>query len=368
MNTELRDLLVQAGYARAARADFRWHQVIVHRNIASVPPARHVGGAAVWNHGFNLILLEENGTPTHYAKCRPASVSETMHEATVLAALAADPDLADIIPPTQSASSATLRVQVSRFIGDRPWDADSIRGNVIAWTRAVREILAIVSRLAERALVLLPDQESQGPVHPGEGVRALLAALAPIGLPNELQEVLLAAGDSAPAVAARSQHGDLWPANLIERPGGGWWLLDFEMYGRIRMPFHDVFHLVRTSASLEDGRTWLRQLAAGDAWAVAQQLIIREAAANSALPAGALSALAIYYFAEMTERLYRSGTPPSFWNPYLSELHDAAQHLRQFGTIEDLLVGSRGESPDSSTAELRSDAARGDDPTAPRRK
>jgi len=322
----------------------------------------------VWNHGFNLILLDEKGTPTHYAKCRPASVSETMHEASVLAEFATDPGLAEIIPSTQSASSSTLRVQVSRFIGDRPWDADSIRGNIGAWTRAVREILAIVGRLADRALVLLPGQDTQAIVHPGESVSPLLAALTPIGLPNESLKVLLATADLAPAVAACPQHGDLWPANLIERPDGGWWLLDFEMYGRIRMPFHDVFHLVRTSAALEDGRTWLQQLAVGDEWARAQQQIIREAAASNALTTGALSALAIYYFAQMTERLYRSGTPQSFWSPYLSELNYAAEHLREFRTMEDLLMGSRHGSESSPTAEVQRDALRGEGPTVPRRK
>jgi hypothetical protein len=288
----------------------------------------------VWNHGFNLILLDEKGTPTHYAKCRPASVSETMHEANVLAAFATDPGLAEIIPPTHSASSSTLNVQVSRFIGDRPWDADSIRGNISAWTRAVREILAIVGRLADRALVLLPDQDIQVVAHPGEIVSPLLAALTPIGLPNESLKVLLAAVDLAPAVAACPQHGDLWPANLIERPNGGWWLLDFEMYGRIRMPFHDVFHL----------------------------------AASNALTTGALSALAIYYFAQMTERLYRSGTPQSFWSPYLAELNYAAEHLRQFRTMENLLMGSRHGSDSSPTAELQRDAPRVEGPTSPRRK
>jgi hypothetical protein len=368
VNKELRDLLIRGGYESAARPGFRWHQVIVHRNIASVPPARHVAGEAVWNHGFNLILLDEKGVPTHYAKCRPASVSGTMHEATVLAAFATDPGLADIIPPTRSVSSATLTVQVSRFIGDRPWDADSIRGNVGAWTRAVREILAIVRRLAERAAVLLPAQNCQRIAHPGEAVRPLLAALTPIGVDNEALEVLLAAADSAPTVDARPQHGDLWPANLVERPEGGWWLLDFEMYGRIWMPFHDVFHLVRTSASLDDGGTWLQQLAVGDEWARAQQRIIREAAVDSALPASALSVLAIYYFAEMTERLYRSGTPQSFWQPYLSEIHDAVDHLKKFGTLEDLLVGSPSGANSSTSDQPRSALRPGDGLNPPRRK
>jgi hypothetical protein len=158
-------------------------------------------------------------------------------------------------------------------------------------------------------------------------------------LPNESLEVLQAAADSAPAVAARPQHGDLWPAKLIERRGGGWWVLDFEMYGRIRMPLHDAFHLVRTSTSSDGGGTWLRRLAVGDEWARAQQQIIREVAARSAVPAGALTAVAIYYFAEMTERLYRSGTPQSFWEPYLAEIRDAVERLNKFGSLEHLLVG-----------------------------
>jgi hypothetical protein len=339
VNRELRDLLARGGFECAARPGFRWHQVIVQRNIASVPPVRHVPGAALWNHGFNLILLDEKGTPTHYAKCRPASVSEMMHETTVLTALAVDPALADIIPATRTVSSETMTVQVSRFIGDRTWDADSLIRDVRAWTHAVRAILVIVDRLADRAVVLLPDHAGQRSIRPGEPLRPLLAALAPVGLPNESLELLMAAADSAPAVAARPQHGDLWPANLVERREGGWWVLDFEMYGRIRMPLHDAFHLVRTSALPSGEGTWLQQLATGDDWARAQQQIIREAAARSEVPASAVSALAIYYFAEMTERLYRTGTPSSFWEPYRAELSHAVEHLNVSGTLERLLLG-----------------------------
>src|SRR5207253_6463326 len=125
-------------------------------------------------------------------------------------------------------------------------------GDLTEWMGAMRGILATVSRLAERAAVLLPDQGEQETVRPGDAVRPLLNILEIVGLPNESLHLLATAADAAPAVLMRPQHGDLWPANLIQRDDGGWWVLDFEMYGRIRVPLHDVFHLVRTSA-LPDG-------------------------------------------------------------------------------------------------------------------
>lgn len=339
MNRELRDLLVAGGYTRAARPDFRWHEVIVHRNIASVPPVQEGAASGLLNHGFNLILLDEQGTPTHYAKCRPALVPETQHEVSVLTALSADAALAEIIPLTRAARSESLSVQVSRFIGDRTWASDPSRGDIGAWVRATREILLIMLQLAERADVLLPDASHKQQIRLGEAVRPLLSTLSAMGLPSESQEALLSAADSASAVATRPQHGDLWPANLIQRSDGGWWVLDFEMYGRIRVPLHDVFHLVRTSTS-PDEVTWLRRLDVGDDWARAQQQIIREEAARQAVPQSALTALSIYYFVEMTARLYRSGTPRSFWQPYLSETRDAVEYLSKFGTLESLLLGS----------------------------
>ena len=338
MNRELRDLLVAAGYADAARPDFRWYQVIVHRNIASVPPVRHDSASALQNHGFNLILLSAEGAPTHYAKCRPALASETAHEVSILTALAADPALAEIIPDTRTASSATLSVQVSRFIGDQTWASDWRRQQLNRWTPATREILATMSTLAQRAAVLLPDPAQQREIKPGDAVEPLLRALSPMGLPNESAKILLAAVDSAPAVAPRPQHGDLWPANLIQRAEGGWWVLDFEMYGRIQMPLHDVFHLLRTSTS-PDEVSWLRRLERGDDWARAQRQIVHEEAARQAVAESALTAVAIYYFVEMTVRLYRAGTPRSFWEPYLSEIHDAVAFLRKFGTLARLLIG-----------------------------
>ena len=351
MNRELRQLLVEGGYEPAARPDFRWHQVIVHRNIASVPPVRTVPGAALWNHGFNLILLDEHGMATHYAKCRPAAVPEMMHEAAVLTALAGDPVLADIIPRTRTVSSATVRVQVSQFIGDHSWDSDAIIGDVNAWTHAVRGILEVVGRLADRAAVLLPGRVDQRTIRPVDAVGPLLEALVTAGMPNEWIQRLLAAAESAPAVPTSPQHGDLWPANLIARQDGGWWVLDFEMYGRIRVPLHDAFHLVRTSALEDGGGTWLQRLGVGDAWARAQQAIIREAVARGHVPDDAVSALAIYYFAEMTERLHRSGTPRTFWEPYLAELRDAVQRLTTMGTLDDLLLGEQNGSANSAAVQ-----------------
>jgi phosphotransferase family enzyme len=338
VNRELRDLLAQAGYEHAARPGFRWHQVIVHRNIASVPPLRHAPGTALWNHGFNLILLGETGAPSHYAKCRSTSVRET-HEATVLTILSADPALADIVPSFRSASSATLTVQVSQFIGDRSWDADSIRGDLTQWTRAVRGILETVRRLAERAIVLLPDHADRSMMRLEDALTPHLTTLRTAGLPNESLDVLATAAEMAPEVPKRPQHGDLWPANLIQRADGGWWVLDFEIYGRIGVPLHDVFHLVRTSALPDGDGTWVRQLAGAGEWARAQQQIMREAVVESGVPAAAITGLVIYYFAEMTARLYRYGTPRSFWEPYLAEIRDAVQHLEVSGTLEHLLLG-----------------------------
>ena len=342
MNRELRDLLVECGYERAGLSEFRWHDVIVHRNIASIPPVPHGGGAMLWNHGFNLILLDGRGAPTHYAKCRPASAADTKHETAVLSALTADSALADIIPPTRIASSGPLSVQVSRYVGNRTWATDSTKRDVKSWTRGAREILAKVDRLARSAAVLLPTTYDQHILRPGAAVRPLLPALARLGLPSKSLAQLSAAAEAAPAIPARPQHGDLWPANLIARPDGGWWVLDFEMYGRIRMPLHDALHLVRTSASTASGGTWLHRLAADDDWAHAQQQVIGDAAAGSEVPGAAITAVAIYYLAEMTERLSRFGNPPSFWEPYVAELVDAVEYLNECGTLEGLLLGSRG--------------------------
>jgi hypothetical protein len=330
VNAELAELLVAAGCGTAASMEASWSRFVMVYNVSRIPrggPRLH--GAGVAHRGFNLILLDERGDPSHYVKCRPAGDPRLQRETRVMAALHAHPDLAKIVPDAWYRTSERLAVHVCAYVDGENLESNVSKYSVRAWEQAATEILIAADRVAEHAPALCVDIEM--PAAPLD----LHAATAP-----DLQRVVqlgLSPDDAdaisrALAVAARAkphaQHGDLWPANIVDTPSG-WQILDFEDYGLIHIPLFDAIHFVRSAPMARDGKHWFDVMNAPDTdWTHASRRVLRAAAQRRELGHDVVTAALAYYLVSMTARLHDRDNPRTIWGGVLAEVQTLASQLR----------------------------------------
>ena len=142
-----------------------------------------------------------------------------------------------------------------------------------------------------------------------------------------------------PPLPRQLQHGDLWPGNIIGW-GGDWWLLDFEVFGRVQVPLHDVFHLLRANPG--PGVQTKRGLSAGPGvhrpgWSEPSRAVLGGFAARLGLSPAAVGGAYLYYLLEVTARLHGRSAPHWFRAPYLDELRLVAADLETGLPLEALV-------------------------------
>lgn len=169
-----------------------------------------------------------------------------------------------------------------------------------------------------------------------------LDALLDAGISPELVCGLEAALAHAGTVPRMLQHGDLWPRNVL-RCDDHWWILDFELYGRVQIPMYDALHLVRTTwdarpASRESRRAWLDYLMGNGA----ESRVYRETAVHAARAAALTPAQAggtlVYYVVDIAARLYLRRILARDVAPYLLEVSRLGEWLLSGWRPENLFL------------------------------
>jgi len=333
VNRELRALLAEAGLATGA-----WSDIILVHNVAALPPPETPRGDYIWNRGFNLLVLDAHGRVAHYCKCRRPDDEALANETRVREVLARDPALAAIVPSTRGVASDAVQIQVSRHV---PGDSFSRMVAVLStrrWERAVGEILAAVARVTTRAAELMPHLAAPaGGVTLADEAAWALEHLGNAGVPPETVARLARVLEEAGRAPSSPQHGDLWPGNIV-RHDDSWWLLDFEMFGRIRIPLYDAFHLVRTSWHLRPGGALpllalLRDREAGPAC----RSVLGAAARRAGLTRRQVGGAFVAYLVDIAARLHRRGMPSAYWMPYVTGLQRLDNDLAAPTPLEDLV-------------------------------
>ena len=140
-----------------------------------------------------------------------------------------------------------------------------------------------------------------------------------------LLERALAAGHDAPA---RLQHGDLWPPNvLVDR--GHWYVLDLELFGRIRVPLYDLLHMLHICSDVRrpggrTGRPWIERISTGDASEAAPLALIRRIATRQGLSPVAMFATVVYYVVDIAARVKARGAWTADWREYVAQVERLA--------------------------------------------
>lgn len=352
MNAELRELLRSMASDDGAR-EWEWDRVVLVRNGRKLPFFRNGGPLREEAHGFDLLLLGPDFRPRHYCKVRPREDPKLTHASRILEALATDPVLAGAVPPTRSRRTRNLQVQVTAYLTGPRLDHLLADMPTEAWTAAVDEVLdlaeAISRRLSGGAIDLRPRGANEAlPLR--ELARSGLDHLEEAGFIRGVRPLLEEALARAGTLPMTAQHGDLWPGNVIRSNGGSWQILDFEEFGRVRMPLFDTLHMLRTSelarTGTPPGTIWLARLRSGGSEAAAARRILdarrRALSLSPAATAGAL----VHYLVELAAWLHGvRRAPPDYWEPVLAELDHVAGVLRSGAALEDLLLpGSGGPS------------------------
>lgn len=310
-----------------------WTGAVVMQNYGGIPLASGVRPGK--DSGFNLALLGAGQRPSHFARCRPPLQSAILAETELLARLAADPDIRPHLPRAAAGSTARIAAQLSIFIeGDRLTRLVR-RAPPDRLARDIDEILVIAERIGAVA-----DRDGRGDaVVLSEACRPLLEEVRRAGLESGRARALEAMLGKAGSVPALSQHGDLWPPNVL-RHGETWVLLDFEHFGRLRVPLVDAVQLVRSTVALRwPGRGgWIRGLAATGPYAAFSRTLLGAARLRHGLARPAALGCVAFALLEIVARFTSVGRPEADWVPALNELRSLSD-LAAASRAADLLFG-----------------------------
>jgi len=320
----------------------RWSDAMIIGNDRPLPPSAQASGGRKWLRGFNLLILAEDGHPSHFCKCRPADHPVALRELRILETLCSDERLRDTIPATWGQTSEKILLQISRYVRGERCDRRVSRQGADECLATLDAILENVRRVACVATERLSGEIIRtARIELAAECRPLIDYLAEAGATASDLRTLEGVVSAAGSVPWFPQHGDLWPKNVI-RNRDGWWLLDFEDYGRISVPLYDFWHLARTSLERRglvdhgdvSGPTWIdliREEPAGFAAGLRQRLTA--AARAFGLNVEQVRGSLIYYTLNVAVWSHRRQAAPAFWQENLGLLRRLSAGLA-FGPIE----------------------------------
>lgn len=309
-------------------------EVLFVHNVAAVPPTRSATTVTGGRSGFNVVLLDPQGAPTHFCKCRPSGDPDVAHEVAVVHAGSADAEVAKYLPRSALATTERLSACVSVYEDGRRYQNVIASQTTAAWAAAVEELTGITERMSARVAVAMPALLPGTPLVLADEARWALDHLATLQMAPKHRDALLRALLAGGSVPAALQHGDLWPANVLQRESG-WLLLDLEGFGRITTPLYDLFHLLHTSfvqrrAGGESAHgMWVDALRDPGEDSTAARAILRRAVKRHELtPEAALAAL-VYYVVDLAARVHVRGVWGAWWETYVKEATQLAELLRK---------------------------------------
>lgn len=308
--------------------------VMLVRNVGAVPPARNAALTARAASGFNAILLDQAGRPTHFCKCRPAGDPRVAHEVAVSRAARGQAPLSAHVPQSALASTPSLSAGVSPYEEGRRYDLFVGRQSTAAWSATIEEIVAVTERVSSAVADARPDLAAEPElILAGEATRGL-EQLARLEVPLKRRDALVRALVAGGGVRTTLQHGALRPSRVLLREAG-WLLLGLGEYGRIRTPLYDLFHLLQLSFAERRGRRegapelWIEALRDASDDSTAARAILRRAVRRFDLGAdSALGALAYYVIDRASRARHENGTD-ALPAGALDEVNRLADLLRQ---------------------------------------
>jgi hypothetical protein len=352
MRSDFASLLERAGFDTSERGF--WQRVVMIDNRGLLPAQRLDEGDVMMLRGFNALVLDRSGVPTHFCKCRPPT-KDWIRQTELCTRMSMEPALRHMIPSAWGVGSAEVHMAISTYVPGRLLESS------VSWMRpaklaaALVEILRSMETIALYGVIIDPDVFG-GQTHIDLAAEAEWAfdVIPPSLVAHGQAEVLRDAIASAGKIRRALQHGDLWPRNIL-RNDGHWWLLDFDTFGRIQVPLYDAFHLVRSCWALRQGRrvtrwtlsparlpnpfpSWIHRLRTSSTIDMEQRTLAWARARQELTNVEALGTLA-FYLIDMAARMYRRQLRMQYVEPYLTDLSVLAECLEAGETFVDAFGG-----------------------------
>jgi|SoiMethySBSTD1v2_1073268.scaffolds.fasta_scaffold305471_2 hypothetical protein len=350
MNSDFVALLEQAGLDTRERGF--WQRIVMVDNRGILPVHWPDEDDLMTIRGFNALVLDRHGAPTHFCKCRPPT-REWIRQTELCTQMSKEPELRHVMPPAWEVGSADVHISISAYVPGR------VLESTVSWMRprklckALREIIQAMETVSRRGAIVAPGF-FRGQTHvdlAAEAEWAFDAIPSPLLERNQaaiLREAIAAAG----TVRRVLQHGDLWARNIL-RYDSHWWLLDFDTFGRTQVPMYDACHLVRSSWALRHGRlqrvtrwtqspvwfpqrtpSWMDRLRSSTPANVDRRTLAWACVRHGLTRVEAVGALA-FYLIDMTARMYRRRARLQYIEPYLVDLSALADSLHAGETFAD---------------------------------
>lgn len=338
MRPQLQRLLLAGGVP--ADALERWQRVAFMANWGSLAPSSADPHQNASNRGLHVVVLGNDGVPTHYCKLRRIDPNGVpLRESVLLESFSTHPLSAAVVPRTTVARDGRLEGQVADYLSGERFDRVVPQLSLVERSQATSRVLDAAAAIASAARDLpevFPDLTSHVTVD--DAARDALALLPDLGLSSSdtaLYQGLLKDIEPVPAV---TQHRDLWPKNVITQ-STGYKIVDFDDYGIVTVPMYDAFHLVLCVDDLarpRDGRRWLDRLSARDDDGTQMRRVLRKAGDDLNLTLRQRMGCLVYYLIDVPVFIYQRGAPEIYWGRYRDELPHLARLIRAAASLDDL--------------------------------
>jgi hypothetical protein len=195
-------LLEQAGFDTSDRGF--WQRVVIVHNAGMLPAERLDQGDVMATRGFNALVLDRSGVPTHFCKCRPPTKA-WIRQTDLYARMSMMPALRRMIPRARGVSSRDLHMSITTYVPGRLLASRVWWMTPVALGVTLREILEQMETISQHAAAVDPD-EPVGQTHVDLEARAAWAfdALPPSLLAPQKAAVLRTAVAAAGFAECRS--------------------------------------------------------------------------------------------------------------------------------------------------------------------
>jgi Ser/Thr protein kinase RdoA (MazF antagonist) len=220
-------------------------------------------------------------------------------------------------------------VQISRHLGNAAYNVKMLGRTPVQWVSDVRQVLGVAQSVLSRIQTMDGLFEfGRQSASRRDQILQDCDVLRQNGVDEQfvscLRDLLLFTLNELPF---QLQHGDLWPANVLEA-GGRWWLIDFSECGLVWTPGYDLMMLLANSPG-GFSTQWIGASFehSPDRWDRARSRIIKGFAEQHGWSSNQIGLMVLHFLLRITAYRMRPGVEAELWEYWRDELVRVCRRL-----------------------------------------